>query len=514
MTLPLILLSVGAIAAGWWSWGKEFHHFVEAAVPAEALHEAPDFSYGIAISSTIIALAGIATAWAIYHRQLVPTREIRRTAFPIALILERKFFLDDLYERAFATQIFQRGWNNLVERFDRDVVDGAVNGVGWAGSRSSSVLRHIQTGQLQLYGARPRRRGLRRNHHRLHRESALGGWRGTDRSRVLAGRRRRFWRCCCRRSRPSTPSGSPSSARSRRSPFRSGSSSNSTQMPVASSSSTARPGSRRPRSRFSTSLAVDGLSLPLVVLTTFLTTASVLVSFSIEEAPARLLRQPDAALNRGAGRLHRDGLPPLLPLLGARALPDVPAHLRLGLRAEGVFGDEVRALHGRGLGPSCWSRSSPSPSARTRSTSPCSGSPASTGAVLPLSWIFLFLFIGFAVKLPIVPLHTWLPRRPQRRAHGRFGDARGRPAEDGRLRDHPDVRHDPSPAGGRFRYLAGRHWRRQRSLRRLRHVPADGREAPDRVLLGEPYGPGSAWGSALSAARPWLAPPIRCSRTD
>jgi NADH-quinone oxidoreductase subunit M len=28
---------------------------------------------------------------------------------------------------------------------------------------------------------------------------------------------------------------------------------------------------------------------------------------------------------------------------------------------------------------------------------------------MPLPWVFLFLFIGFAVKLPIVPLHTWLP---------------------------------------------------------------------------------------------------------
>jgi NADH-quinone oxidoreductase subunit M len=29
--------------------------------------------------------------------------------------------------------------------------------------------------------------------------------------------------------------------------------------------------------------------------------------------------------------------------------------------------------------------------------------------LIPLGWVFLFLFIGFAVKLPIVPLHTWLP---------------------------------------------------------------------------------------------------------
>jgi NADH-quinone oxidoreductase subunit M len=29
--------------------------------------------------------------------------------------------------------------------------------------------------------------------------------------------------------------------------------------------------------------------------------------------------------------------------------------------------------------------------------------------IMPLRWIFVFLFIGFAVKLPVVPLHTWLP---------------------------------------------------------------------------------------------------------
>ncbi len=153
MTVPLLILAAGAIAAGWWGWGKEFQHFVEAAVPEGVLHHAPDFSYGIAISSSIIAVAGIATAWAIYQRKLVSSAEIRRTALPIAMLLERKFFLDDLYERAFATHLFQRGWNRLVEVFDTTAVDGAVNGVGWVGAQSSRVLRHAQTGQVQLYGA-------------------------------------------------------------------------------------------------------------------------------------------------------------------------------------------------------------------------------------------------------------------------------------------------------------------------------------------------------------------------
>ncbi len=153
MTAPLLILTGGAIAAGWWAWGKEFHHFVEAAVPAEALHKAPDFSYGIAISSSIIALAGIATAWAIYHRRLVPAAEIRKVAYPLAALFERKFFLDDLYERVLAGRLFQQGWNRLAELFDALAVDGAVNGVGWAGMQSSRVLRHAQTGQVQLYGA-------------------------------------------------------------------------------------------------------------------------------------------------------------------------------------------------------------------------------------------------------------------------------------------------------------------------------------------------------------------------
>ena len=153
MTAPLLILSAGAIAAGWWTWGREFHDFVEAAVPAEALHRAPGFSYGIAISSSIIALAGIGAAWAIYYRRLVDAAEIRRTAYPFAVLLERKFFLDDLYERAFATQLFQRGWNRLVETFDTVAVDGVVNGVGRASAQSSRVLRHVQSGQVQLYGA-------------------------------------------------------------------------------------------------------------------------------------------------------------------------------------------------------------------------------------------------------------------------------------------------------------------------------------------------------------------------
>ena len=151
MALPLVVLTIGAIGAGWFAFGKTFHEFVEAALPEEA-HKAPGFSYGIAVSSSVIAVAGIGVAWAIYYKRWVPSEEIRRTAFPIALLLERKFFLDDLYERAFATQIFQRGWNRGWQLFDRYLVDGTVNGAGWAARTIGTGARIAQNGQLQLYG--------------------------------------------------------------------------------------------------------------------------------------------------------------------------------------------------------------------------------------------------------------------------------------------------------------------------------------------------------------------------
>ena len=122
-------------------------------MPKEALHAAPDFSYGIAITSSIIALAGIGVAWALYHRRIIPVRQLTQPATPIVALLERKFFLDDLYERAFSVHAFQHGWNRLVQAFDTHIIDGAVNGTGWVGAQSSNLLRHAQTGQVQLYGA-------------------------------------------------------------------------------------------------------------------------------------------------------------------------------------------------------------------------------------------------------------------------------------------------------------------------------------------------------------------------
>jgi NADH-quinone oxidoreductase subunit L len=151
MTIPLVILAIGAIGAGWLAFGRTFHEFVEAALPEPPHHVVP-FSYGIAISSSIIALLGIATAWMIYQKKIIPSSEIYKTAFPFARLFEHKFGFDWLYEKVFVTRFFQNFWNRLIQQFDSRAVDAVVNASGAFVLAFAQGVRVVQNGQVQLYG--------------------------------------------------------------------------------------------------------------------------------------------------------------------------------------------------------------------------------------------------------------------------------------------------------------------------------------------------------------------------
>jgi NADH-quinone oxidoreductase subunit L len=151
MTLPLVILAVPAIAAGWFNINGSFGDFISGALPHGA-EEGSRFEWGIAISSMALALGGIFLAWAIYYREWVSSRSLRNGFGPLTALFENKYYLDRIYEDFFVTRIFQQGWNRLVEANDRFVVDGAVNGGARAARELSARLRVIQNGQLQGYG--------------------------------------------------------------------------------------------------------------------------------------------------------------------------------------------------------------------------------------------------------------------------------------------------------------------------------------------------------------------------
>lgn len=155
-------------------------------------------------------------------------------------------------------------------------------------------------------------------------------------------------------------------------------------------------------------LGVDGLSMPLVLLTTCLTLASVLVSFSVTLRPrayyACLMVLASSVIGVftaldfmlfflfwelelfpmyllisvwGSGRKEYSAMKFVLYTIAGSAFMLVGI-LVLAFNAD-TFDIEVLSQTDF------------------------------QDTLIPLGWVFFFLFVGFAVKLPIVPLHTWLP---------------------------------------------------------------------------------------------------------
>ncbi|MDP2674180.1 MAG: NADH-quinone oxidoreductase subunit L [Dehalococcoidia bacterium] len=155
MLAPLVVLAVLAATAGFVNAGGGLGDVLEGWLP-ERTHELVaqgDFQLWISVVSVAVGLAGLAVAWAIYSRQVLRSETIRNALWPLPTLLDRKYFLDDLYETVLLKGVVLRGLATLLDAWDRYVVDGVVNGVATAVRLASEQLRLAQTGQAQVYGA-------------------------------------------------------------------------------------------------------------------------------------------------------------------------------------------------------------------------------------------------------------------------------------------------------------------------------------------------------------------------
>ncbi len=155
-------------------------------------------------------------------------------------------------------------------------------------------------------------------------------------------------------------------------------------------------------------LGVDGLSMPLVLLTTCLTLASVLVSFSITLRPrayfACLLVLASSVIGVFAA------LDFLLFFLFWE-LELFPMYLLISIWGSGRKEYSAMKFVLYTIAGSAFMLIGILVLAFNANTFDIEvlGQTDFQDTLIPLGWVFLFLFIGFAVKLPIVPLHTWLP---------------------------------------------------------------------------------------------------------
>ena len=159
MVVPLVVLGAASVLAGFFvnpttdlgsivpaHWLSGFL----AGGPVELHGE--DFSFGIAGVSTLLAVGGIALAYAMYVARRAESQRLTERLKPAHDLLTRKYYMDELYETQFTGRLLY-GWTaRALDWGDRSLVDGAVRLVEHAGRNVGRAMAQAQTGQLQGYG--------------------------------------------------------------------------------------------------------------------------------------------------------------------------------------------------------------------------------------------------------------------------------------------------------------------------------------------------------------------------
>ena len=154
VTIPLVLLAIPSVAAGWVVGDVVYGDFFREALPQVEgeFHGLLAFmAHGFVALPFWLAVAGIATAWVLYSKRTDLPRRIAMQLGPLYAIVARKYGFDELYAWLFAGGAraigrgFWRGGDLAI--IDGLLVNGSARLVGW----SSSVVRLFQTGYVYQY---------------------------------------------------------------------------------------------------------------------------------------------------------------------------------------------------------------------------------------------------------------------------------------------------------------------------------------------------------------------------
>ena len=158
MTVPLLVLSAGAIVSGWLLkenfighhqetyWGASIHNAAHNHV-MHAMHEVPSW---VPLAPAVIGVVGIITAYLLYMAfPSVPVALARRFR-GLYLFLLNKWYFDELYDYLFVrgTLRLSRG---LWKVGDATIIDGMPNGAASLAAGGARQVVKIQTGQLAHY---------------------------------------------------------------------------------------------------------------------------------------------------------------------------------------------------------------------------------------------------------------------------------------------------------------------------------------------------------------------------
>jgi NADH-quinone oxidoreductase subunit L len=158
ITLPLVVLAVGSIFAGWlatpdYLWGNRWDPWLHPIFGGahEAAHGALDDEIRLMALTLAIAALGFVLAYIAYGRKSrLPDRIASLAGGAFDRLLLNSYYIDRLYD-ALIVRPFTSFSRWCAQFFDPAVIDGLVNAVAKGARGFSLIWREVQTGNVQHY---------------------------------------------------------------------------------------------------------------------------------------------------------------------------------------------------------------------------------------------------------------------------------------------------------------------------------------------------------------------------
>jgi NADH-quinone oxidoreductase subunit L len=158
MTIPLMFLAVGAVAAGWigippiLGGGAHFAEFLKPVVGHPEFHGTHAEEFGVMALSTALALIGLGLAAFLYLRKTDLPEKIVKAFSGVHKVLYNKYYIDEFYNITIVKPTLWIANKVVLAITDTKIIEGVVNGVPGSIGWFSEKLRKVQTGLAQHYG--------------------------------------------------------------------------------------------------------------------------------------------------------------------------------------------------------------------------------------------------------------------------------------------------------------------------------------------------------------------------
>jgi NADH-quinone oxidoreductase subunit L len=157
MTVPMIILAVGALSSGWIGISPLFggsnwiEHFFAPVLGHPHVHGTDLEEWTVVLISAAMALTGILASTICYRWKPELPKLLGEKFDGVYKMLWNKYYVDELYDHMIVRPAYWLATTVLAGFTDATIIEGIVNGIPTLIGRFSDRLRKIQSGYVQHY---------------------------------------------------------------------------------------------------------------------------------------------------------------------------------------------------------------------------------------------------------------------------------------------------------------------------------------------------------------------------